>query len=84
MRGPRVEMKTEFASVRGEMRERFDKVDERFDRMDAHFDKIDRRFERMDERFEKMDERLLQIYQTMLGFCGVALAALIGFIGTQI
>jgi len=31
-----------------------------------------------------MDERLLRIYQTMLAFCSVTLAALIGFIATQI
>jgi DNA anti-recombination protein RmuC len=88
----RLEMKTEFRTVRGEMDRRFDRVDERFDKMDERFDKrfekIDARFERMDlrmdERFERMDERLHQIYQTMLGFCGAALAALLGFIATQI
>lgn len=66
----RVEMKDDFAAVRTEMNERFDKVDQRF--------------ERIDSRFEAMDARLLQIYQTMIGFCGVALAALIGFLATQI
>jgi archaellum component FlaC len=85
----RLEMKTEFGTVRGEMDrrfdkvdERFDKIDERFDKIDERFDKIDMRFERMDERFERMDERLHRIYQTMLGFCGVALAALLGVIAT--
>jgi hypothetical protein len=73
----RVEMKTEFAAVRSEMDGRFDKVDD-------HFDKVDRRFERIDDRFQAMDARLLQIYQTMLWFCGIALAALIGFLATQI
>ena len=66
----RLEMRTEFKAVRGEMK--------------AGFDKIDGRFDKIDERFEKMDERLLQIYQTMVAFCGVAMAALIGFIATQI
>jgi len=73
----RVEIKTEFVAARGEIDKRFDKVDERFD-------KVDRRFEKMDERFQGMDERLLQIYQTMVAFCGVAMAALVGFIAAQI
>ncbi len=84
----RVEMKSDFVAVRGDMSERFDKVDERFDKIDRRFDKMDdrfeRRFERIDERFQAMDSRLLQIYQTMLWFCGIALAALIGFLATQI
>jgi predicted nucleic acid-binding Zn-ribbon protein len=70
----RLEMRTEFRAVRGEMKAGFDKIDERFEKSEV----------RIDERFEKMDERLLQIYQTMLAFCGVAMAALIGFIATQI
>ena len=73
----RLEMRTEFRAFRGEMKAGFDKIDERFER-------VDERFERIDERFEKMDERLLQIYQAMLAFCGVAMAALIGLIATQI
>jgi tetrahydromethanopterin S-methyltransferase subunit G len=80
----RLEMKSEFAAVRGEMDKRFDRVDERFDKVDKRFDKVDERFDKIDARFEKLDERLLQIYQTMLGFCGVALAALIGLIATQL
>jgi hypothetical protein len=31
-----------------------------------------------------MDARLLGIYQTMVGFCGVGIAALIGLLATQI
>jgi tetrahydromethanopterin S-methyltransferase subunit G len=73
----RAEMKDEFAAVRTEMNDRFNKVDERFN-------KVDRRFERIDDRFQAMDARLLQIYQTMLWFCGIALASLIGFLATQI
>jgi predicted nucleic acid-binding Zn-ribbon protein len=68
------EMKEEFSAVRTEMKEEFAAVR---GEMKAGFDKID-------ERFEKMNERLLQIYRTMLWFCGVAMAALIGFIATQI
>ncbi|HEY8808932.1 MAG TPA: hypothetical protein VIM28_02820 [Solirubrobacterales bacterium] len=77
----RGETKDEFKAVRGEMKEEFATVR---GEMKAGFDKIDERSEKVDERFEKMDERLLQIYQAMLAFCGVAMAALIGFIGTQI
>jgi predicted nucleic acid-binding Zn-ribbon protein len=70
----RGEMKEEFGAIRGEMKAEFGAVR---GEMKAGFDKID-------ERFEKMNERLLQIYRTMLWFCGVAMAALIGFIATQI
>ena len=70
----RSEMKEEFAAVRADMREEFASVRQE---MKAGFDKID-------ARFEVMDARLLQIYKTMLWFCGVAMAALLGFIATQI
>ncbi len=66
----RTEMKTEFAAVRGEMNRGFDKIDERF--------------EKVDERFEAMMDRLYSMQRTMIQFCGVALAALFGFIATQI
>lgn len=59
----RLEMRTEFVAVRGEMRDGFDKVDARFLAMDA---------------------RLIGIYRTMVVFCGTAIAALIGFIATQV
>ncbi len=73
----RLEMREEFAAVRGEMRDGFDRVDKKFDKIDA-------RFEGMDERFQAMDARLIGIYRTMVVFCGTAMAALIGFIATQI
>lgn len=72
--GLRLEMRTEFKAVRSEMKEEFKAVR---GEMNAGFDKIV-------ERFETMDERLLQIYQTMLAFCGVAMAALIGLLATQL
>lgn len=80
----RVEMRTEFAAVRGEMDRRFDKVDEQFDKVDGRFDKVDERFQMMEGRFERMDARLLGIYRVMVVFCGSAMAALIGFIATQV
>lgn len=80
----RLEMRTEFAAVRGEMDRRFDKVDERFDKVDGRFDKVDERFQMMEGRFERMDARLLGIYRVMVVFCGSAMAALIGFIATQV
>ncbi len=70
----RAEIKGEFAAFRGEMKTEFAAVR---GEMKAGFDKID-------ARFEVMDARLLQIYKTMLWFCGVAMAALLGFIATQI
>jgi flagellar capping protein FliD len=87
----RVEMSDRFDKIDGrfdKIDDRFEKMDDRFEKMDDRFEKMDdrfdRRFERIDDRFESMDARLLQIYQTMLWFCGVALAALIGLLATQI
>ena len=77
VRALRIETKTEFAAVRSEMREGFARIEKRFDKVDA-------RFEKVDERFDRMNDRLVQICQTMIGFCGVAFAALIGFLATQI
>jgi uncharacterized coiled-coil DUF342 family protein len=84
----RGEMKEEFAAVRGEMKAGFDRVDERFDKVDERFDRISERFDRTDERFakglerieERLDTRLIKIYQTMIWFCGIVLAALISVI----
>ena len=65
----RMEMKTEFTAVRGEMRDRFDKIDKRFDRMEERFDRSDERFERMearsDERFERMEVRSDERFERM-------------------
>jgi len=57
VRGLRIETKSEFAAVRGEIREGFEAVDKRFDKIDSRFDKIDSRFEKIDSRFEKIDSR---------------------------
>jgi hypothetical protein len=59
-----------------------DDIAKRFDRIDERFERIDRQFDRIDERFQTMDERLLGIYRAMVVFCTVALAALLGIIGT--
>jgi archaellum component FlaC len=75
--------------------ERFDKVDKRFEKVDEHFDKVDRRFEKADERFERFEvrsderfeammDRLYSMQRLMIQFCGVAIAALIGLLATQI
>lgn len=77
----RGEMKEEFAAVRGEMKAGFDKVDERFDRISERFDRTDERFAKGLERIEeRLDTRLIKIYQTMIWFCGIVLAALISVI----
>jgi hypothetical protein len=81
----RGEMREEFATVRGEMKEEFAAVRSE---MKAGFDKVEERFNSSDERFakglerieERLDTRLIQIYQTMIWFCGIVLAALIGVI----
>ena len=87
----RLETRTEFAAVRGEMKEGFDKVDARFERVDARFDKIDARFDKIDARFEKMDERFqvmdtkfVAMYRMMFGFCAGTLIAVLGLLGTQL
>jgi uncharacterized coiled-coil DUF342 family protein len=77
----RGEMKEEFAAVRGEMKAGFDKADERFDKIDKRFDRTDERFAKGLERIEeRLDTRLIKIYQTMIWFCGIVLAALISVI----
>lgn len=83
--GLRLEMRTEFRAFRGETKDEFRAVrSEMKEEFAAVRGEIKAGFDKIDERFEKMDERLLQIYQAMLAFCGVAMAALIGFIATQI
>jgi tetrahydromethanopterin S-methyltransferase subunit G len=64
IRGLRVEMRTEFGALRGEMKSGFD-------RTDARFDRIDERFERMNGRFEALHRLLVQS-------AVVLLAALVG------
>jgi hypothetical protein len=92
-------MKEEFAALRGEMREGFEKMEERFDKVDRRFEKADERFERSeirsderfekaeirgDERFEAMMDRLYSMQRMMFQFCGLMFTALIGLIATQI
>jgi hypothetical protein len=70
----RLEMRTEFKAIRGEMKEEFVAV--RGEMRDG--------FDKVDARFLEMDARLIGIYRTMVVFCGTAVAALIGFIATQV
>ncbi len=42
IRGLRVETRTEFVALRGEMKAGFDRVDERFERIDERFDALHR------------------------------------------
>jgi hypothetical protein len=88
----RLEMRTEFKAVRGEMKEEFKAVrgemKEEFaavrGEMRDGFDKIGKQFDKIDVRFQAMDAQLIGIYRTMVVFCGTAMAALIGFIATQV
>lgn len=88
----RLETRTEFKAIRGEVKEEFHAVrtemKEEFaavrTEMKAGFDRVDKKFDKIDERFQAMDARLIGIYRTMVVFCGTAMAALIGFIATQI
>ena len=45
------------SSLRGDVRNGFDRVDERFQRVDDRFQQVDDRFQRIDERFDRVDER---------------------------
>jgi predicted nuclease with TOPRIM domain len=92
IRGLRVETKTEFVALRGEMKtgfdrvderfervdDRFDQVDERFERIDGRFDQVDKRFDRIDERFERMNDRFEALHRLLVQSAGVLLAALVG------
>ena len=95
----RIEMKTEFAAVRAEMREGFAKIDKRFEQVDKRFERVDRRFEkadgrfehfeiRSDERFEAMMDRLYSMQRLMIRFCGAAIGglfvAIVGLLGSVI
>jgi rubrerythrin len=66
----RIEMKTEFASVRGEMREGFERIEKRFDKMEERFAKSDERFEKAEirnaERFERAEIRSDERFEAMM------------------
>jgi chromosome segregation ATPase len=64
LRGLRVEMKTDFVALRGELK--------------AGFEGIDKRFERMDARFERINERFEALHRLLIQSAGVLLAALVG------
>lgn len=56
IRDLRVESKSDIAQLRGEMIERFDKVDERFDKVDSQFDE---RFARIDARLDSIQHAII-------------------------
>lgn len=70
----RLEMRTEFKAIRGEMKAGFEKLDRRFEEFEI----------RGDERFEAMMDRLYFMQRMMFQLCGGGLVALIGFIATQV
>src|SRR5262249_31936564 len=85
VRGLRMETKTEFTALRGEMKAGFDRVDARFERIDRRLERIDQRFEGVDQRFEQMDRRFERINGRLEGIprllsrsAGVLIVALIG------
>lgn len=65
------------AELREQRQEMKAELGEQRQEMKAGFARVDERFERVDERFERMHRLLVQ-------FCGVAIAALIGLIATQV
>jgi len=74
LRALRLETRTEFAAVRGEMKEGFDKVDARFDR-------VEHRFEKMEDRFAALNRTLMQM---AAGVIGTLIVAGAGVIATQL
>lgn len=78
VRAHRVETRTEFAALRGEMRDGFERVDARFERMD---NRMDDRFERMDAR---LDARFDALHRLLIQLAALTIAALIGAIATQL
>lgn len=78
----RVEMKTEFASVRREMDGRFDKLEDRFEQAEH---RNAERFERMEERFDQRLDSLNKILVLFSGgVCAALITALFGLIATQL
>jgi hypothetical protein len=64
-------------AVVAELREQRQEMREQRQEMKAGFERVDERFERVDERFERL-------HRLMVQFCGVAIAALVGLIATQV
>jgi hypothetical protein len=75
LRALRVETRTEFGALRGEMKAGFERVDARFEKMDERFEKIDERFGRMEER---MDERFEALHRLLFRAAAVLIVALVG------
>ncbi len=85
LRAHRVETRTEFVALRGEMKAGFDRIDQRFEGTDARFEGtdarfegIDRRFEKIDERFDRIDERFDALHRLLIQSGVVLFATLIG------
>ncbi|MCW2989399.1 MAG: hypothetical protein JWM24_2337 [Solirubrobacterales bacterium] len=74
LRSFRIEVKTDFASLRGEMDTRFEKADTaigmRFDKVDTRFDKanteIDARFDGLNARFDAMQRLMIATLLTFI------------------
>jgi hypothetical protein len=80
----RAETKSEFALLRGEMCERFDRVESQFATVAGQFvrveEQFERRFDRADRRFEAIDARLDNINKTMVqAAIGMTAAFVTGF-----
>jgi predicted nuclease with TOPRIM domain len=77
IRGLRVESRTEFVALRGEMKAGFDRVDDRFTRVDERFDRVDERFKLLDGRFERINDRFEALHRLLVQSVVVLLAALV-------
>jgi 3-dehydroquinate dehydratase len=66
----------------------FERVDARFDmleqRVDQSFEHIDERFDLMEARFDRFEGRFDAYQRATLQMTAVVIAALIGFIATQV
>jgi len=80
MQGQIGDIKVDIKDFRGDVDQRFKKVDSRFDEiktemdrrfeaakvdMDIRFEQVDKRFEQVDKRFEQVDKRLEQIISSI-------------------
>jgi predicted nuclease with TOPRIM domain len=85
-------MHREFAQVRSEMRDGFERVDRRFEAVDQEirdlrtdmnerFDKVDARFEKVDERFQAVDARFDALNARFDALIWVLLAAALSLVG---
>jgi uncharacterized sporulation protein YeaH/YhbH (DUF444 family) len=69
---------------RGDVGQRFDKVDQRFDRVDKRFDKIDVELHRINDRLDAMNKALVFGAVTLSGSMVAGFVTMTALIVTQL